>query len=122
MQTLDDDGRDETASFPGFVGVGGVAGRSEVLGILSRQAVVQVELLKSGADEGRISCVREVAAVGRAGHERGPEGAALVASGEARDVDVAGEVAVLEEGRECGVVDLVLVPEAEENHQIIMTV
>lgn len=64
----------------------------------------------------------EVGAVEGAGPEDGPEGAALVAGAETGNVHVSREAALLEGSGEGCIGDVVVVEDAEEDGEVIVTV
>ena len=78
--------------------------------------------VRGGRRTGEVVLVGVVLSVGRAGPKNAPKGATDHALAEAEEVDVEGEGAVFEGFGEVGVVDVILVGEAEEDGEVIVTV
>ena len=109
MQAFDGKRRDELAIGEGMLGLFGASRQSEVIWVLYRQSLEEINLLQGCFDGPSIVLVREVEAIIRARNKCRPESAALLALLEAWDIYVASESTLLETLREVVTVDLVLV-------------
>lgn len=107
METLNRERGDEFSSCEIGFGFGGVGGQGEIFGELLRDSIEEIELFESRFNVGCVGGIAEVGAVGRTGHECGPEGSAELAGCGAGDVDVACKSAFCEESGEVGRVDFV---------------
>lgn len=122
MQALDAQRRDELAGLEVLGGRRRVAAPAQIVRVGRLEAVDEVDLVVGRRDGGGVRLVAEVGAVGRAEPEDGPEGAAILAGSETRDVGVSYQAALFPGLGKGGVGDFVLVDRAQEDGEVIVSV
>lgn len=109
MQAFDGKRRDELAIGEGMLGLFGASRQSEVIWVLYRQSLEEINLLQGCFDRPSIVLVGEVEAIVRARNESRPKSATLLALLQTWDIYMASESALLEKLREVIIVDFVFV-------------